>query len=328
MTTMKNIPETETSFFSRILWLLMFLMAGIMVTYLLFFACVAVLTAFNLAQLGNELARMGSNVVLMRLMQTIQSFCIFIVPPFLLCRQFKVKSSDFLQLGKPDLTSALLGIISIPVLIPLINGLVVWNGGLHLPESMQGMENWMRVHEDSAEKVTKIMLQGTTVLDLIINLVLIAGLAGLGEELFFRGLLQRIFIDGIKPRSENSPWNIPDWVVHVSIWMVAFLFSAIHLQFFGFFPRLLLGAWFGYLLWWTGSIWVPVLAHFTNNAISTLVAYTQNNGSLTENPDRLGLDQTWWLSVVSVLLLAGLVCLFEKNRKKRLLIETGGAKES
>jgi membrane protease YdiL (CAAX protease family) len=108
----------------------------------------------------------------------------------------------------------------------------------------------------------------------------------------------------------------PAWTMHVTIWTVAVLFSAIHLQFFGFVPRLLLGAWFGYLLWWTGSIWVPVLAHFTNNALSTLATYSLNKGLLSENPDGIGLGETWWLCLISIFLLTG--CAYSLKAGKRI----------
>jgi membrane protease YdiL (CAAX protease family) len=108
------------------------------------------------------------------------------------------------------------------------------------------------------------MLAGTSWKDLVASLFIVALVAGTGEEFFFRGLLQRILITGWTKQPENgSLASCPKGVIHAVIWIVAFLFSAIHLQFFGFFPRLLLGAWFGYLLWWTGSIWVPVAAHVT-----------------------------------------------------------------
>ena len=61
--------------------------------------------------------------------------------------------------------------------------------------------------------------------------------------------------------------------VHVSIWVVAAVFSALHMQFFGFIPRLVLGGLFGYLYFWSRTIWVPVLAHFINNLIAVGFAF-------------------------------------------------------
>jgi len=207
-----------------------------------------------------------------------------------------------------------MGMLSIVLMMPLLNAVVVWNAGLHLPASLHSIESWMRASEDSAQVVTDRLLAGTSVLDLGLNLLIIAVLAGVGEELFFRGLLLRIITDVSKSKRD---FVLKPWVMHVSIWTIAILFSVIHMQFFGFFPRLLIGAWFGYLLWWTGSIWVPVLAHFLNNALSTLMIFGQHKGVMTDAPDRWGLDQTWWLSILSALMVAGTIRYFVMFRKNR-----------
>jgi uncharacterized protein len=305
--------SAEKSFFIRILTLLLVLLAGIFVTYLLYFLVLGFQVGFSLEELGRKVSDTVLNVSQMRIIQFLQSFCIFLFPPLILSRIYREDSKDFLSLWKPNVKEALMAMLSIIVSIPLLNVLVAWNAGMHLPAALQDMENWMRVQEDAATRVTEMLMAGTTVSDLLLNLLLVGVLAGLGEELFFRGLVLRIFTDALKPKTDGGT---PAWVMHVSIWTVAIFFSAVHMQFFGFIPRLLLGAWLGYLLWWTGSIWVPALAHFTNNAFSTFAIYGQNKGLLTENPDRLGLDNTWWLSVISFVLLTGFVLYFSKSRKK------------
>jgi uncharacterized protein len=295
-------------FFIRIIKLLFVLLVSVFITYLLFFIVRFFQVGFDVEQLGAADFVMG--VGPMRILLFLQSFCLFLIPPLVLCWMYKEKATDFLSLHKPNLLPTLMGMLSILVMIPLLNVLVEWNTGLHLPDSLSKIESWMRQSENAAERVTDTLLAGTSPSDLIVNLLLLAVLAGLGEELFFRGLLQRIFTDALTPKSGSV---LPNWVMHVSIWTVAFIFSAIHLQFFGFFPRLLLGAWFGYLLWWTGSIWVPMLAHFTNNALSTLTVFGQNRGILTENPDRFGLDKTWWLCLVSLVLMVSIVRYYLKR---------------
>jgi len=67
---------------------------------------------------------------------------------------------------------------------------------------------------------------------------------------------------------------------HIIIWSAAILFSAFHMQFFGFLPRMLLGAYFGYLLYWTRNIWIPVFAHFVNNAFAVI---SMSDASLKDN---------------------------------------------
>ncbi|MCE5175527.1 MAG: CPBP family intramembrane glutamic endopeptidase [Bacteroidales bacterium] len=309
---MRSFCKPETSLFYRILMFLSVIFTGLIITYAVFLVVVFAISGFDLAMTNERLAALNDNAHLLRIMQTLQSFFVFIFPPFILSKLFKENSTDFIHLKRPSFSFAIFGIISIILMIPLINALVEWNAGLHLPESMQGLESWMRTSEDTAEKVTTILLNGSSWWTLIVNLIIVGALAGIGEEFLFRGALQSLFSKGLWPNTQSG--KMPDWVMHTTIWLVAFLFSAIHMQFYGFIPRLLLGAWFGYLLWWSGSIWVPVLAHFTNNAVSTIAVFLQNKGLITEDPDQIGLNSTWWLCLVSILLLVG--CTFYMTKKK------------
>jgi len=311
---MEDTPSKLKTFLIRILILFFVLLVGIFVTGMLYFLIVLIQGGFNSEQVGKSIIDLTSSATQIRILQTIQSLCIFIIPPFVFCQMYGVSSKHFLSLQIPNWKPALMGILSIVVLMPLLNILVAWNAGLHLPDALQGLENWMRASEDSAKAITDRLMAGTSAMDLTQNLIIIAVLAGIGEELFFRGLLLRILTDALKTKGDPG---LKPWMMHVSIWTIAILFSAIHMQFFGFFPRLIIGAWFGYLLWWTGSIWIPILAHFTNNALSTLTMFGQNKGVLTDNPDRWGLDQTWWLSIVSALLSAATIYYFVKFKKNR-----------
>ncbi|MCX6308829.1 MAG: CPBP family intramembrane metalloprotease, partial [Bacteroidia bacterium] len=110
-------------------------------------------------------------------------------------------------------------------MMPLLNAVVAWNTGLHLPDALQGIESWMRASEESAKVVTDRLLAGTSAVDLILNLIIVAVLAGVGEELFFRGLLLHIITDVLKSKPSSA---LKPWVMHVSIWTIAILFSAIH----------------------------------------------------------------------------------------------------
>ena len=311
---MGDTPSALKTFLLRILSLFFVLLCGLFVTFLLYFLVVLIQNGFNLEVISTSMNSMMSDPTQIRIVQTLQSFCIFIIPPFILCEMYGVPTSQFLSLKLPNWKPALVGMLSIVFLMPLLNAVVAWNAGLHLPHALQGMESWMRASEDAAKVITDRLLAGTSVTDLILNLIIVAVLAGIGEELFFRGLLMRMVTDLLKTKPGTT---MKPWVMHASIWTIAILFSAIHIQFFGFFPRMLIGAWFGYLLWWTGSIWVPVLAHFLNNALSTLTVFGQNKGVLTDDPDRWGLDRTWWLSLISLVLVAGTVRYFVALNKNR-----------
>ena len=135
----------------------------------------------------------------------------------------------------------------------LVSFLNQWNQGFVLPEALRSVEEWMRTLEDAAMETTMLLLSGQGVGYFLLNLLIVAGLAALSEELFFRGALQQFLQE-----------KIPNG--HASVWITAFIFSVVHFQFYGFFPRLVLGALLGYLFLYTRNLWVPIVVHFINNA--------------------------------------------------------------
>ena len=141
-----------------------------------------------------------------------------------------------------------------------ISPLVEWNMNLKFPEFLKEFETWARDAEDKTAQLTKIMTDFGSVGDLMIGLIVIALLPAIGEELVFRGMFQNEFFRG----TGN---------IHLAIWASALIFSAIHFQFYGFIPRVLLGALFGYLYYWSGTLLVPMFAHFFNNAFGVVMIY-------------------------------------------------------
>jgi membrane protease YdiL (CAAX protease family) len=148
----------------------------------------------------------------------------------------------------------------------LFNGLLMyWNSHLVLPEFLSGVEQWMRDMETQLMELTVFLTNFQSISELLTGILVIGVFAGVGEELFFRGLIQ--------PKMQGY-FRSPHW----GIWVTAFIFSAIHAQFFGFLPRLFLGALFGYLYHYTGSLFYPILGHILNNALTLLMVYGSNQG--------------------------------------------------
>jgi len=145
-------------------------------------------------------------------------------------------------------------------LIPFNDLIIQWNNSLSLPEPLKWMEFWMKDMEDKMRELTQVLTHFSSPTRLLAGFLVIAVLPGIGEELVFRGLLQ----NKLQALTRNP---------HVAIWIAAIIFSAIHFQFYGFLPRMLLGALFGYLYVWSGNLWVPILAHFVNNAFTLLMVY-------------------------------------------------------
>ena len=227
-----------------------------------------------------------NNIMSVKRMQLIQSLVLFVGSPLLLAFLWSEKPLIYLQLKTTNKPSVyLLVAFTMIAAIPFINLLTELNRQISLPEVLAPVENWMRATELQLEEVTLKMVNVHTISDLIFNLFLIAVLAGLGEELFFRGILQKMF----------GEWRN----AVLAIWLAAFVFSAIHLQFYGFFPRMLLGAFFGYLLFWSGNLWLPILAHTVNNGLAVLYYYLKFNGVQVPELDTIGTGNTLYLSAIS-----------------------------
>lgn len=199
----------------------------------------------------------------------IQDLLVFIVPAVgtaMVATRLPARLLCVDRLPKPSV--ALLSMAVLVCSIPAMNWVVEWNKNWHLPESLQAAEQFFRQLEDGAEATTRLLMNGASVPSLIVSILIVGVLAGFSEELFFRGALQRILA--------QTAMNI-----HMVIWLAATVFSAFHFQLFGLVPRILLGAYFGYLLWWTKSLWLPVLLHVFNNTVVVIAEYLGND----QHPD-------------------------------------------
>ena len=234
------------------------------------------------------------NIAILKFFQTIQSVGVFIIPPFIIALVLSDKPLDYLQIRKcPDLQSVVLVFAIIFFSNPLINWLNEINAKLSLPEWLNSVQLWMQNSEDQANKITEAFLSTNSVSSVFKNIIMIGILPAIGEELLFRGIVQQLF----KKIYGNA---------HAAIWISAALFSALHLQFFGFLPRLVLGAMFGYMLEWSRTLWLPMIAHFVNNGSAVVVYYLVSKGSMENSLDKTGTwaDGTFYLVIVSVVFLA------------------------
>ena len=177
--------------------------------------------------------------------------------------------------------------------LPAISMLAEWNKGMEFPAFLTSIEEIMRQMEESAKVLTERFLNTSSIGMMFVNLFVMAVLPAVCEEMMFRGWLQRRL-----SRSVN---------IHVAVWVSAFVFSAIHFQFYGFIPRMLIGAALGYLYCYTGSLWAPIVAHFTNNAAAVITAFMAYNGYTSIDFDLIGTGDTWYLSVASVAVCVALL---------------------
>lgn len=176
--------------------------------------------------------------------------------------------------------------------VPIMGFLSYANGLINLPDFAGEMEK-------SATKTTSMILENRGVSSLLLNILVIALLPAIGEELFFRGIIQKLFTKQLKN-------------VHLSIFTTGFLFSFIHLQFYTFLPRFFMGIMLGYLLYWSRSIVVPIIAHFLNNLIGVLAFYYIGNEAGEQE------EVNVLVLIVSVVIVGGLSYLYSQRKEIEL----------
>jgi membrane protease YdiL (CAAX protease family) len=186
------------------------------------------------------------------------------------------------------------------VSMPAMSVIIAWNANLELPPFLYDFYKEARLKEDAAAQVISFLTRFTSLGRLLLAVVVIAVLPAVTEELVFRGVaLQQI-----------TRWTKS---VHWGVWLSAIVFSYIHQQFFGFFPRMILGAMLGYLFVWSGNLWVSIAAHFIQNFFQLLLLYLQQRGSIGFNADaNEALPWSW--ALVSLLLTAGLLYWLYQQR--------------
>jgi hypothetical protein len=262
---------------------------------------------YNLTELSEVLSSPGrENIAVVKFFQIFQSITLFIIPSVLAAWLFSEKPAEYLPVNRSlSVLTIIMVLFSVVSAIPFLNYVTELNSRLDLPGWLEVIEQKMIQMEETAAELTGLFLESNTTADLIINCIMIAILPAVGEEFLFRGVAQKLFTQLLR----NS---------HIAIILTAFFFSFIHFQFFGFVPRFLLGLYFGYLLLWSGSIWVPVAAHLINNGLAVVYYHFYGNHSVETTIDNIGISgSSHYLVYVSVLITSmviGMIYLRERER--------------
>ncbi|SMO62460.1 hypothetical protein SAMN06265379_103440 [Saccharicrinis carchari] len=267
---------------------------------------IAVAVLFWGSEVLSNMNVLMANSTFLKFFQVFQSIGLFILPPVFFEWLTKgVFLPRHRTLGKNTGIYLILSVLVVVAAQPFITFLGVINHALVLPDYLANLEEWMRQKEAAAQQITEIFLVSTHWSHHIINVVIIAVLPAIGEELMFRGALQRVFHAIFKN-------------VHWAVFFTAALFSAIHIQFFGFLPRFVLGLIFGYLMVFSGNIWLPILAHFTNNFMAFLVyQWYMSDNQTASNPLEAGSeypDVFWVVTSAVVITLSLLLCKRLNNK--------------
>jgi membrane protease YdiL (CAAX protease family) len=296
-TTKENKPGTS------LLILFAILLISLVLAQIVAGGLMILMSGIELSNIGNlieVLMNSKNGWWAMMLSQGVASIFTFIVPGLLFW--YAVEKKQFNDLSFRALPS--LQIFGLVILIqlsfsPFSGWVQSLNEKMQLPASLEWLESIMKSMEDSAKTLTDFLTKFDSPLELFVALIVIAIIAGIGEELIFRGLIQRKLLLGIKN-------------YHLAIWISAIIFSGIHMQFYGFFPRMFLGALFGYLYYWSGNIWVPIFAHIFNNGLAVVLMHMVNQKKISPEIEKLDTIPMPYVTV-SVLLFGGLMYLFKKK---------------
>lgn len=275
-----------------------------------FFMVLAIAVGLGVQLLGLQSDLDGSKLSLpngvlwLKIGQMAQTVLLFLVPALVCAFLFSPSPLNFLGLKKwaKGRTFFLVVLLSFSI-APLVGLLSQLNSMIHLPDWAMAMENEGMV-------LTRAFLKVDTITGLLFNIFLVGLLPAFAEELFFRGLLQRLFADWTRN-------------IHAGIWISAAVFSAVHFQFLGFLPRMFLGALFGYLYYFSSSIWVSMTAHFINNSVGVVAYYFFVKGSITTDPlsSEPTLVGTWTLFVSMAVLGLVLYNVYFIEKKRDVVVK-------
>jgi uncharacterized protein len=245
----------------------------------------------------------SENIEFLRYLMIFQGLSFFIVPAIIILYLMKpVSLKNPMAVNPPKIIELFMVIMLALCIIPITSFTGQINSGMHLPNWLSGVEQWMIENEDRADNLIDLLIDSDTFGIMMLNLFMVALIPAIGEEMIFRGVFQNIFNELFKSG-------------HFAVWFTAFIFSTLHFQFFGFIPRFILGLVYGYLFFWSNTLWFPVIAHFVNNAVPVIVANIQNWMNINSQP-----SVPLWKQAVGLplpIVASVLILLYFRNRNRK-----------
>ncbi|NME68877.1 CPBP family intramembrane glutamic endopeptidase [Flammeovirga aprica] len=292
-------------FFKKFLLLLLFVIMAAFVGQAVIVGVLLPYYSFDTQEVFNQLAQQNNRMVLLTV-QGISALFTFILGPLFYGYLYDPSFTKKLRSCLPEKSQIPLSVIVISAFLPLGSALLVWNQNIEFPAALHELEASFKATELHLAKLTIFLVDFQSFPEFIVGFFVIAILAGIGEELLFRGYIQG-YLEGM---FRNA---------HVAIWVSAFIFSAIHMQFYGFFVRMFLGVLLGYLFLWSGrSLYPAMLAHITNNAITVISVYVNKEEILKEMADPFSTEAPEWYIVILSTIFAFAFLYFYKKRDDKL----------
>lgn len=239
----------------------------------------------------------------LRLSQIISTICWLFLSSLLYLYLFQENTREYLKIKNLNsFRIVLLVVLLVFAVQPLVGFLGAINHSITFPESLASVEQAFKNMEEMAASMIARMLSDKSLLGILINLFIIAVMAAVIEEVFFRGCLQQIILKIVKNK-------------HVAIWTTAIIFSVIHMQFYGFLPRVLLGALLGYLFVWTSNLWIPIIAHFVNNFTAVVLQIAYYGTPQYDRIENFDLNEDMWILPIGMLFSGIIIFLILKQTK-------------
>lgn len=273
---------------------------GILVGGALSFMILKPLTGLNPLEMSGASLKDPQTTNAWRILFAINSIGVFLVPGLLFAKFYDHPAMDKIGFRSASVRNLLIAVALISISLPLINSISILNKGIHFPESMKKLEETFRAMTKQYEEQVNYIISMPNMGVLFMNLIVMAVLPAIAEELFFRGCMQQIF----------QQWFRNMWVAVI---VSAVLFSAFHFDFYGFFPRVILGIILGWLFAKTGSLLPGILAHFFNNGIALVFTYVGQHASVQKNYATQDLDIPMWTGLVSLLFVIYLLSLLQRD---------------
>ena len=285
---LKNLPETKRT--SRA-WIGI----SILITYLLIFTLINVL-ASTVVEVDDQFL-LSQNPISLLITQAVSQFFMFIVVGILisfLLLKFDIK--DFFN-RTPWIIVRYCVAIAFGSMI-VISAIGEWNMNLDFGDSDFAL--WAKKSEEQLKILTEHITNFQSLTHFLLAIFAVAIIPAIGEELIFRGLIQSLFVRVLKNH-------------HVAIWLTGFIFAAIHLQFFGLAPRMLLGVVFGYMYHWSGKLSTAMIGHLVNNGLALLFLYVAQSGVVDISTEQLDEVAPWPMVLISLIVTAFLLFKFQKQ---------------
>lgn len=248
------------------------------------------------------------SIAFLKFYQSISQIGSFIVPSLIFAFMVSKKSMRYLLINRrPNLISVLIVIMVVFTILPFNGYLDEINQRLSFPGFLSGVEEWMKAKELQAGELTEMFVKTNTIPGLLLNIVIVGLIPAFAEEFLFRGVLLKLFNNIVKN-------------IHMAVIISAVVFSAFHLQFYGFLPRLLMGLVLGYVFVFTSNLWVPIIMHFVNNTASVIVYYLNTNGYINIPVEDFGHSNSVVYIIGSLLISAWLIIMmYQKERSEMVL---------